>query len=97
MTIEITILISVVSVSTAVFFGLKSLKRADVNDIEERARKNAEIILKLDNLLAIVSEMQEDMKEMATRLSNDEKATELLSVRYAELEKRVERLERGEK
>lgn len=97
MTIEITILISVVSVSTAVFFGLKSLKRADVNDIEERARKNAEIILKLDNLLAIVSEMQEDMKEMATRLSNDEKATELLSVRYAELEKRVERLEKGEK
>lgn len=97
MTIEITILISVVSVSTAVFFGLKSLKRADVNDIEERARKNAEIILKLDSLLAIVSEMQEDMKEMATRLSNDEKATELLSVRYAELEKRVERLEKGEK
>lgn len=97
MTIEITILISVISVSSAVFFGLKSMKRADESEIEERARKNAEINLKLDNLLSIVSSMQDDMKEFASRLSKDEKDTEMLNLRYSELEKRVDRLEKGAK
>lgn len=97
MTIEITILISVISVSTAVFFGIKSAKRADVNDIEERAKKNAEINFKLDNLLAIVSSMQEELKLQAARLNKDETETEMLSVRLSSLEKRVERLEDGDK
>ena len=97
MTIEITILISIISVSSALFFGLKNLKKTDTDSIEERARKNAEINLKLDNLLAIVSRMQEDMKELTTRLTKDEKETELLTLRYSELEKRVERLEQSEK
>ena len=43
MSIEITILVSVISVSFAVFFGIKSAKRADIEDVEERAKKNAEI------------------------------------------------------
>lgn len=93
MTVEITLLISIISVSAAVFFGIKSMKRADVEDIEERAKDNAKIIVKLDNLLQIVSQMQTDIKELTTRLSNDEKATEKLVVKYEELEKRIERLE----
>lgn len=93
MTIEITILISIISVSAAVFFGLKSMKRADVNDIEERAKDNAKITVKLDNLLELVSRMQADMKELLNRLSDDEKATEKLAIRVDELERRMERLE----
>ena len=93
MTIEVTILISIISVSFAIFAGMKNLKKADTDSIEERARKNAEINLKLDNLLSIVSQMNEDMKELTNRLTKDEKETELLTLRYAELEKRVEKLE----
>jgi peptidoglycan hydrolase CwlO-like protein len=93
MTIEITILISILSVSSALFFGLKSMKRADASDIEERAKKNAEINLKLDNILATVSSMKDEMKELTSRLTKDEKDTEMLIVRFAELEKRIERLE----
>jgi ssRNA-specific RNase YbeY (16S rRNA maturation enzyme) len=93
MTIEVTILISIVSVSAAIFFGIKSAKRADVSDIEERAKKNAEINFKLDNLLTIVSSMKDEMKELTSRLSKDEKETEVLALKYDELEKRVGKLE----
>ena len=97
MTIEITLLISIVSVSAALFFGLKSAKKADVSDIEERAKKNAEINFKLERLLTITSNMQEEMKAMGSRVTNDEKATEMLSLRYEELERRVTTLEKGGK
>lgn len=95
MTIEITILVSIVSVSTAIFFGIKSAKRADVSDIEERAKKNAEINFKLDESLSMLRNMQDEMKQMVTRLTKDEKETEMLSMRFDELEKRVARLEKG--
>lgn len=97
MTIEITILISIISVSAALFFGIKSAKRADTTDIEERAKKNAEINFKLEKLLSITSSMQEEMKTLVERLSNDEKATEVLALRYEELERRVSNLEKGGK
>ena len=93
MTIELTILISVISVSAAIFFGIKGAKRADVNDIEERAKKNAEIIFKLDEALTLMRKMQEELKEQGSRISKDEKDTEMLTLRYAELERRVEKLE----
>lgn len=95
MTIEVTILISVLSVSFAVFFGLKSAKRADVSDIEERAKDNAEIKFKLDESLSMLRNMQEDMKSLTNRVSKDEKDTEMLSMRFADLEKRIEKLEKG--
>ena len=36
MTIEITVMISAVSVAFAIYFGLKSNRRSDVKEIEER-------------------------------------------------------------
>ena len=93
MTIEITILISVISVSSALFFGLKNMKKTDEEDIKEKAEKNAEINIKLDNLLAMVSNLQADIKELTSRLTKDEKDTEMLMIKFNELEKRIERLE----
>ena len=48
MSIEITVLISAVSVAFAIFFGLKNNKRADAKEIEEKTRDRAELNLKLD-------------------------------------------------
>ena len=93
MTIEVTILISVISVSSAVFFGLKNMKRADKDDISKQAERNAEINVKLDNLLSMVSNMQADVKELSSRLTKDEKDTEALFIKFGELERRIDRLE----
>lgn len=95
MMVEVTVLISVVSVSAAVFFGIKSAKRADVSDIEERAKKNAEINFKLDESLSMLRSMQEEVKTLMARMTKDEKETEMLAMRLSDLDKRVDRLEKG--
>lgn len=41
MTIEVTILISVVSVPAAIFFGIKSSHRADKQDIDQQKKEAA--------------------------------------------------------
>ena len=43
MTIEIALLISIVSVAFSIFFGIKNSKRTDTKDIEERVKENTKI------------------------------------------------------
>lgn len=95
--IEITVIISVVSVSAALFFGIKSAKRADISDIEERTRQNTEIKVKLDESISLLKNMQDELKSIIDRLTNDEKKLETLSVEFVNLERRVDRLEKGGK
>ena len=95
MTIELTILVSVVSVSAALFFGIKSAKKADMNDVEERAKKNAEITVRLEQLITMTSGMQEDMKALASKFNGFEKTTERLSYRVEELDRRISVMEKG--
>lgn len=65
MTIEVTILMSIVSVAFAIFFGLKSNRRSDVKEIEERAANNAKVNMKLDIISNNVTDIKSDMS--ATR------------------------------
>lgn len=97
MTIELTILISVVSVSAAIFFGIMSLKRANTEDVEERTRQNTEIKVKLDESLSLLKSMQDELKSLVDRITADEKKTDMLSVRVDNLERRVENIEKGGK
>lgn len=93
--IEITVIISVVSVSAALFFGIKSAKRADISDIEERTRQNTEIKVKLDESISLLKTVQDELKSIIDRLTNDEKKLETLSVEVVNLERRVDKLEKG--
>jgi hypothetical protein len=64
MTIEVTILISVVSVSAAIFFGIKSLKRANKQDTEQQTeiiRRQAEA---LEQVGAVVEECDRVRSEL---------------------------------
>jgi len=95
MTVELTIIISIVSVSAALFFGIKSAKKADMSDVEERAKRQAEITVKLEQLISITSNLKEDMKELGSKITNFEKTTERLAVRLDEVERRLSNLEKG--
>ena len=95
MTIELTILISVISVSAAIFFGISSLKRADKSDVEERTRQITEIKVMLDETLSLLKSMQDELKGLIDRVTADERKTDMLSVKIENLEKRVEKLEEG--
>lgn len=61
MTIELALLISIVSTAFAVFFGLKNTKRADTSDAEKKAVESATINVKLDTIAGDVRDIKYDM------------------------------------
>jgi peptidoglycan hydrolase CwlO-like protein len=61
MTIEVSLLVGIVSVAFAVYFGLKSNRRNDVKDIEDRAANNAKVNMKLDNISQNVNDIKYDI------------------------------------
>lgn len=59
--IEVTVLISIISVSSAVFFAIKNSKRADTSDAEKKAVETATINVKLDQIGADVRDIKYDI------------------------------------
>ena len=79
MTIEISLLIGIVSVAFAVYFGLKSNRRNDVKDIEEKATRDATMLVKLDSI-------SDDVKTIKNDMSNINKKVETISERVTIVE-----------
>lgn len=73
MSIELTILISVVSVAFAIFFGLKTNHRNDVKDIEDRAAENARVNIKLDNISNAVNDIKYDISATKKKVEEMDK------------------------
>lgn len=61
MTIEVALVISIISVTAAVFFGLKNNKRADTSEAEKKAADSATINVKLDTIAGDVRDIKYDM------------------------------------
>ena len=61
-TITLTTIISIVSVSFAVFFGVKNKKRADDTDLEKRTENITRLEEKIDNLNKSFSDFAADIK-----------------------------------
>ena len=96
MTVEVALLISVVSVAFSIFFGIKNSKRTDSKDIEERVRDNTRINVKLDNITqatqeikAEISSMREDIKSHNDRLIKVEESVKSAHHRINTLEERM--------
>lgn len=78
MTIEIALLISIVSVCFSVYFGLKNSKRTDTKDIEERVKENTRINMKLDSIIQDTRDIKTEVSEMRKNInSHDNKITKL--------------------
>ena len=96
MSIEITVLISAVSVAFAIFFGLKNSRRADTKDIEERVKGDTRINMKLDiissdtkEIRQELSSMREDIKSHNERLIKVEESCKSAHHRLDTVEKRL--------
>ncbi|MBQ0111764.1 MAG: hypothetical protein KBT03_01420 [Bacteroidales bacterium] len=94
MTIEVALLISVVSCAFAIYFGLKANKHTDTQDIQRRAAETATTNAKLDNITQTVNDIKYDIS--ATR-----KEVQVLNERVVTVEqsvksehKRLDRIER---
>ena len=96
MSIEITVLISAVSVAFAVFFGLKNSRRADTKDIEERVKGDTRINMKLDEIASDVKDvkaeltsMRQDIKTLNDRMIKAEESIKSAHHRLNTLESRI--------
>ena len=64
MTIELSLLLSGISVAFAIFFGISNKKRNDKKDAEqERATANTLMMTKLENIADDVKDIKRDYKE----------------------------------
>lgn len=96
MTIELALLISIVSVCFSIGFGLKNNKRTDTKDIEERVKENTRINTKLDSICQDTKEikveiasMRDDIKSHNDRIIKVEESCKQAHHRLDTLEDRV--------
>ena len=69
MQVEISYLISIVSLAFSVFFGLKSSKHTDTKDIEERVKDNTRINMKLDAIAGTTQEIKSEISTMREEIN----------------------------
>lgn len=70
MTIEVALLISVLSVSFSIFFGLKNNKRNDDDELKQRVQRDTIVNIKLDDISSDIKDIKYDVsltkKEIST-------------------------------
>lgn len=83
MTIEVSLLLSGISVAFAIFFGISSKKRNETKDVqqetEERAANNTMVMIKLENIA-------DDLKDIKRENRENREETQQLRERVAVVE-----------
>lgn len=90
MDIEIALLISIVSVSFSIFFGLKSSKKSDTKDIEERVVRDTKIDMKLDEICKDVKEVKDTVRNIQKDVKDHEGRIAKLEASYKAAHKRLD-------
>lgn len=99
---EITILISALSLSFAVYSGLKNMRRADKKEVQSEAARDSAIMTKLENMQSMIVEMKaemrqdrQDVKEMTEKFIRNEESLKSLHKRVNRIEQLL-KLDRAE-
>lgn len=96
-TITLATLISVVSVCTAVFFSIKSKKRADDKDVETRTEKLTRLEEKIDALSLNFKEFADEIKrEIRDMRKNYEEIQKEQIRQQTEIQHIIQRLDKIE-
>jgi peptidoglycan hydrolase CwlO-like protein len=90
MTIELALLISIVSVSFSIFFGLKNSKKSDVKDIEDRVARDTKTDMKLDEISKDVKEVKETVRNIQNDVKDHEGRIVKVEASYKRLHERVD-------
>ena len=85
--------ISAVSVSAAIYFGLKSSRRNDVKDIEEKATRDAVINVKLDDISSDVKDIKFDISATNKKVEEIDKRVVVVEQSAKSAHHRIDRLE----
>lgn len=93
MTIEVAVLISVVSVAFSVYFGLKNSKRTDTKDIEEKVKRDTIVNTKLDEIGGNVKSIRDDVSTMRQDIQSIDKRLVIVEQSAKSAHHRIDRLE----
>ena len=72
MTIEIALLLSIVSVSFSIFFGIKNSKKSDKQEIAERIARDTRVDMKLDEINGNVRDVKDTVKSIQNDVKDHE-------------------------
>lgn len=92
MTVEVAVLISIVSVAFSVYFGLKNNKRSDSKEIEDRVKDNTTINIKLDNINSMVQDIKAEITSMRTDIKSHNDRIIMLEASCKQAHKRIDEL-----
>lgn len=90
MTIEVALIISVLSVGFSVFFGLKNNKRTDEKEIAEKIARETRTEFKLDEIGRDVREVKETVKNIQNDIKDHEGRIVKLEASYKAEHKRLD-------
>ena len=90
MTIEIALLISIVSVAFSIYFGLKNSKKSDKDEIVERIARDTKTDMKLDEISSDVKEVKETVKNIQNDVKDHEGRIVKLEASYKAEHKRLD-------
>lgn len=97
MSIEIALVISIVSVSFSIFFGLKNSKKSDAKDIEDRVARDTKTDMKLDEISKDVKEVKETVRTIQNDVKDHEGRIAKLEASYTRLHERVDNFPKHER
>lgn len=92
MTVEVALLISIVSVSFSVFFGLKNSKKSDEKDIADRIARDTRTDMKLDEISSNVRDVKETVKNIQNDIKDHEGRLVKLESSYKAAHKRLDEI-----
>lgn len=90
MSIEVALLASIVSVAFSIFFGLKSSKRTDKKEIEDRIARDTRTEMTLDEINNNVRDVKETVKNIQNDVKDHEGRIVKLEASYKAEHKRLD-------
>lgn len=92
MTIEVALLISIVSVAFSIFFGLKNNKKSDQKEIADRIARDTRTDMKLDEISSNVRDVKETVKNIQNDIKDHEGRIVKLESSYKAEHKRLDEI-----
>nr|DAI88282.1 MAG TPA: hypothetical protein [Caudoviricetes sp.] len=93
MTIEISILVSVVAAAFAIYFGLKNSRKSDTKDIEERVARDTKINIKLDDIAGDVKDVKYDISSVKKKVDDIDRRLVIVEQSTKSAHHRLDRFE----
>ena len=90
MTVEVALIISIVSVAFSVFFGIKNNRRSDTKEIEARIAWETKVTMNLDNINHNMEEIKDLIKGVQGDVKDHEGRIVKLEASYKAEHKRLD-------